>query len=555
MSRFLFLWRFVKDRKLKLFFALFSLAFISGASLVYPWLLKIMVDQIDHNIIKGISIPWLTAILLCIVFVSAILGHYSYVLMQSLGYQLRNNLRTTYFDFLLYRPLSFYKDKQVGELSARAAEDIGKIQPIFSGLVSTVFQNILFICGCIVLMMMLNPLATGFVLILIFVPLPLVILFSRKIRKLSSSAQAEQDSANAVVEESLVGIREIKSFILEKFKLSRYTDSLNKGTQKEIKSSKLHSRINQTFYFIISVMLLAIFYKGSILSSSSGWSIGGVIAFYFYAYTLAMAFLAMGRAYMSYQSIGGAADRIHELLGDYNPVDTSLIPPSVINLHGNIEFKNISFHYETGDSSSAVGNKKVFSNFSFCIQKGEWFLITGPSGSGKSTIAMLILRFYLPQKGELLLDGFPITTIDSNSLRTNIGFVGQDPILFQGTIKENILLNRTITDERFNEILKICCLDKFINELPLGIDTPIGERGITLSGGQRSRIAIGRAIVSNPSTLILDEAGAQLEAGLEIELWNNLLLERKEKTTIILSHHIENIPKMYKHLDLSLTNG
>lgn len=552
MSRYLFLWRFVNTEKLRLFFALFSLAVVSGTSLVFPWLLKIMVDQIDHNVIKGFSIPWLTAVLIFLVLLSSVLGYYSYVLMQSIGYKLRNNLRSAYFDFLLYRPLSFFKNKQVGELSARASEDIGKVQPVFSGLVSTIFQNVLFICGCIVLMVVLNPLATALVLALIIIPMPVIIFFSRKIRKLSSAAQSQHDTANAVVDESLVGIREIKSFLLEKFKLERYSDSLNKGTRSEVRSSKLHSRINQIFYFIISVMLIAIFYKGSVLSSVSGWSIGGVIAFYFYAYTLATAFLAMGRAYMSYQSIAGAADRIYELLGDYTPMDTSLIPSSLINLRGKIEFKNVFFHYDNDTNTKII---PVFSNLSFALEKGKWLLITGPSGSGKSTLAMLILRFYLPQKGDVLLDDFTITTIDAVSLRTNIGFVGQDPILFQGTIKENILLNRAIENERLNKIIKICCLDKFIGSLSEGTDTPIGERGITLSGGQRSRIAIARAIVSDPPILILDEAGAQLESDLETELWNNLVEERKNKTTIILSHHFEYIPKIYEHLELEPLNG
>ena len=533
-------------------FALFSLAFISGASLVYPWLLKIMVDQLDHNSIKGVSIQWLTAIILFVVIFSSILGYYAYVLLQKLGFELRNNLRIAYFDFLLYRPFSFFKDKQVGELTARAAEDIGKIQPFFSGLISTVFQNVLFISGCLILMLLLNTTATLIVLLLILLPLPVVILFSKKIRKLSSSGQADHDSANAVVEESLVGIREIKSFLLEKFKMDKYSEILSGGTQKELKSSILHSKINQIFYFIISVLLLAIFYKGTILTSSSGWSIGGVIAFYFYAYTLAMAFLAMGRAYMSYQTIAGAADRIYELLGDYTPMDSTVIPSSMINLQGKVEFKNIAFHYDNADGSE---NIPVFTDLSFTLERGKWLLITGPSGSGKSTLAMLILRLYLPQKGELLLDDFAITTIDSTSLRTNIGYVGQEPILFQGTIKDNILLNRTVADDKLKHLLTVCCLDKFTESLPLGLDTPIGERGITLSGGQRARIAIARALINDPPVLILDEAGSQLEQGLETELWNNLVNERKNKTTIILSHHIENIPRIYEHLEITPLNG
>ena len=209
-------------------------------------------------------------------------------------------------------------------------------------------------------MILLNPFATLLVLILILLPAPLLIIFSRLIRKFSSAGQADQDKANAVMEESLVGIREIKSFILEKFKLKQYNESLKNGTEREMKAAKLHSKINHTFYFILSLMLLLIFYKGSLLSGSSGWSIGGVIAFYFYSYTLAMALLAMGRAYMNYQTLVAAADRIYELLGDYEILDTSLIAPETLKLKGDIEFRNINFKYKE--------NKPVLTKFSLKIR-------------------------------------------------------------------------------------------------------------------------------------------------------------------------------------------
>jgi len=510
-----------------------------------------MVDKFNGGSVYNFNIGTFTLILVAVFLLSSILGYYNYVLMQELGFLLRNRLRSEFYSSLLYREMSFYKDHQLGELSSRATEDISRLQPFFISLVAPVYQNILFITGCLVIMLVINSYATLIVLGLILLIVPVLLLFSRKIKVYSAQSQQKHSDANAFMEETLFGIREIKSFVLEKIKIASYTSRIKEASGTELEASKLHSGISHTIQLALSILIIGVFYAGTSKTFSSGWSIGSIVGFYFYSYALTMAFVSAGRVYLNYQVIRGATHRIIELLGN-KLKQPPISPPASSEGHafikgefveGKIEFKNVTFGYNAGTD--------VLKNLSFNVNPGEWLLITGPSGCGKSTIASLLLGFYNRGKGEILIDRKPIDDYNIYELRKQIGFSAQEPVLFQGSIKENILFSeKNISTQRLEEILQITCLDEFINHLPDGINTIIGERGITLSGGQRARIAIARAIVFKPPVLILDECNAMLEKELELELWNNLAAERKEKTTIILSHHIENIPAVYKQLKM-----
>jgi ABC-type multidrug transport system fused ATPase/permease subunit len=542
LERLLFLWKYISPLRYKLALSLLALTFVSLTSLIFPWLLKLMIDRFSEPMKAGPGITTLALILAAVFILSTVFGYYTYVRMQEMGIVLRNTLRASLFGNLLYRPMSFFKIQKVGELSARATEDLGKLQPFFAGLVTTIFQNILFICGCIILMILINAIATLLAVVIILLPLPFFVIYSKKIRKLSFESQQEHAFANALFEESLIGIRDVKSLVIEGLHLNLYSSRLERAKDKELSSWKFHSGVTQTIYFILSMILLVVFYTGTV-NTGSAWSLGGAIAFYFYAYTLTMAFLSLGRSYLNYSGTMGAVDRIAGLLKEVEPERTMAITTDH-PVKGNIEFCNVDFSYDNVN--------QVFTGFSFKVKPGSWIVITGPSGSGKSTIASLILNFYQPQSGEILLDGISLCSYDNSFLRGNIGFTGQDPILFSGSIKENILISHPETSqERFAKVINICCLDEFISQLPEGTDTLIGERGITISGGQKSRIAIARAIINNPPILILDEANSMLEAELEQKLWNNLIRDRKDKTTIILSHHIENIPKIFTHIELT----
>ena len=549
-----YLWKYIKEWKGKLWIALLCLTFVTLSNLLYPWLLKLMVDKFNGGSVYDFNIGTFTLILVIVFLLAAVLGYYNYVLMQQLGFLLRNKLRSEFYSSLLYREMSFYKDHQLGELSSRATEDIGRLQPLFLNLVAPVYQNVLFIAGCLAIMLVINWYATLIVLGLILLIVPVVLLFSRKIRVYSAESQQKHSDANAFMEETLFGIREIKSFVLEKIKIASYASRIKEASGPELEASKLHSGISHAIQLALSVLIIGVFYAGTSKTFSSGWSIGSIVGFYFYAYAVTMAFVSAGRVYLNYQVIRGATHRIIELLNNvplnksgekfYDSLGRRLTEElSDIKLSGKIEFRDVTFGYNTGTD--------VLKNVSFKIEPGTWLLITGPSGCGKSTIANLLLGFYSHGRGEILIDDKSIDSYNIYALRKQTGFAGQEPVLFHGTIKENILFSENnISPQRLNEVLRITCLDEFVNGLPAGVDTVIGERGITLSGGQRARIAIARAIIFEPPVLILDECNAMLENELERKLWQNLSDDRKNKTTIILSHHLENIPQVYNQLKM-----
>ncbi len=542
MKHIKFLLKYSARKRNKLVIALVCLSFVSLSNLIYPWLFKLMIDSLGMSgKPDGLDIPLITGLFTGVILLSTILGYFTNVMMQELGSELRNDIRSAYFSSLLNKPYSFFKNEPVGGLTSRATEDIGKLQTIFTGLVVPVYQNSLFILGCLVLMLLLNPPATGIVLAIILSGLPVMFYFSRKIKLLASESQKGHASANAIMDESLTGIREVKAFLIEHLRLGKYSARANDALEKEKLSSRYQAKSTQSVFMIVSLMLLVIFYLGT--SGSGSWSPGSAVAFYFYAYSLTMAFLSLGRAYTSYNSISGATSRIVELISDESKNITKAHPEDNITLSGKAEFKNINFSY--GE------DKQVLKNVSFSVDAGEWLLITGPSGSGKSTIANLLLGFYKPQSGEVLFDGKNLNSINNYAARKSIGYVGQEAVLFEGTIRENILITgKEISDQELNEILIISMADRFIGQLPQGLNTNIAERGITLSAGQRARIAIARALSLKPEILILDEANSMLEEGLESELWKNLYSARKDKTTIIFSHHTEAIPKVYKHFKL-----
>jgi ABC-type multidrug transport system fused ATPase/permease subunit len=502
-----------------------------------------MVDSYSGKSSFNFSAPIFTIALLFVITLSTVFGYYTFVLMQELGSRLRNDIRVDFYANILNRPFSFFKSEQVGELTSHASEDIGKLQSFFSNFVVTLYQNFLFIIGCIALMLLLNWFAAMVVLALIILPLPVILFYSKKIRRLASASQEEHAKANAIMEESLIGIREVKSFLIENLKLNKYTFHEDEALEKEKAAARYQSKSSQIVYLILSAILVAIFYF-----SSSGIvfaTAGDAVAFFFYAFSLTMSFLSLGRAYSSYQSISGSTSKIIEILGSGH-TSSLMNKKQISDIKGKVEFENVSFAYEKG--------RNVFDNLSFILNEGKWLLITGPSGIGKSTIANLLLGLYSPLNGKILIDSVPLDEFDERLLRKNIGYVPQEPILFNGTVKENILLSKNdIPDKRLEKAIKICILDEFISLLPKGIETNISERGISLSAGQKSRVAIARAIVYDPAILILDEANSMLEGPLEKNLWQNLLNDRKNKTTIILSHHTANIPNMYEHFELKAT--
>ncbi|MDH4071132.1 MAG: ABC transporter ATP-binding protein/permease [Ignavibacteria bacterium] len=542
LDRLRFLKSYVAQWKREIALSLLSLAFVSASSLVFPWLLKLMVDSFTNDGTTVGDITLLAIGLLMIFIVSSALGYYQQITLNTLGLKLRNQLRGDFYRDLLSQTLAFHRSQQVGELSSRATEDIGKVQHLFTSVLAPITQNLLVVAGGLALTFLLNPLASLVLFLLIVLPLPFVMHFSSRIRGLAASSQTLHATANAYFEESLVAIREVKSMANEERETNRYISFLDRALALEIQSSRLIFRGSQSAYLLLSIMLLVMFYLAGI-HALPGWTLGSMVAFYFYAYTIAMAVLSIGRIYLTFQNVSGALGRVEDLL---KPGPEGFGDPQGASheLQGSIQLTHVTFGY----NKTSI----LLDDISLEISEGDWIVVSGPSGSGKSTIANLLVGFYRPLSGVVSYDGRDIRGLDIRRFRRQIGFVGQDPFLFQGTLRENLLVTGD-TDMDLDRVIEAACLTGLISELPEGLETVIGERGYTLSGGQKSRIAVARALVNNPRILVLDEANAMLETALEKQFWQNLYELRRDKTTIILSHHFEQIPQVDKFM--AIRNG
>ena len=502
-------------------------------------------DQFVSPTTSRTDVTLLVGALVVTVVCATFFGYQQQVTMHALGLDLRNAIRVALYRTLLNRPLSFHRDAKVGELSALASEELAKVQPLFSGFVAPLFQNSLFVIGCLVLMGLLNWPATLLVLGVMAIPLPYVILRGKKLPSFAARSQQAETQANAFFEESLVAVREIKAFLRESAEVLRYGAVLGEAARVELQSARIRVATSQAIYFLLSTVILAIFFAASHKLLFPGWTAGGIVAFYAYAYMMTLAAITAGRILLTYQGIAGALDRIMTLM-EAEPA-TVAIPevPAAMNGDATLRFREVTFGYSDRD---------VLNSVSFTIPSGAWTLVTGPSGSGKSTVASLIMGFYEPRRGKIFLGGTEITTTTIPPVRRRIGYVGQDPFLMHGTLRENIAFSEgPVDEERMHEVLAVTCLDEMVRDLPHGLETVIGERGYTLSGGQKARVAIARALLHRPEILILDEANAMLEPELEVRLWERLRAERGNQTTIIFTHHTERVPAVA--LELVLHNG
>ncbi len=493
-----------------------------------------MADSASKPLPFDISIELFISVLVGAFFVSSVISYLCDNLLFKQGLLLRNNMRVRLYSALLFQPIYRTRQLKIGELSARCSEDIGRIHTLIPDIVAPLFKNSVYSVGCLYLMFSIHVQATLVVMLIGVLGAPVLFFFGRRTQYLASSAQSDHSLSNALFEESLVAIREIKSFVREALEVKRYSVQQDKAMQKELLAIGYSQRFNQIIYILVTGLLLATFYVTTHQMSVVSWTVGDGLAFYMYAYTLAMSLLASSKLVFSLKKVLGPLESVWELIetGERD-IEYPQKGKEQIELKGTIEFRDVDFGY---------GQTLVIRNCSFKICAGEWVVIRGPSGSGKSTLAQLMIGLYHARSGQILIDGDPIERLDIAGLRKQVGYVGQEPLLFHGTLRENICLSDwAYSEERLSSVIEIAGLDEMIPELPDGLKTIVGERGYTLSGGQKSRIAIARAIMIDPPVLILDEANSMLETSLERQLWDRLSSDRRHKTTIIISHHTENI--------------
>lgn len=503
-------------------------------SLLSLWIPSLIRNVLQHHLAETLMADDALLLLLA-VSLSAGSGFASSVIAQQLGFRLRNTLRSGFFSRLMHLPLTWHRRERTGELMSRVMEDIGRLQPVFHTVLGPLVLHALIFIGCIVLLLRIDVLAGVVTLGSLLLPLPLLAALGRSVLQSFHDATAAHARANATLDESLSAVRELQLFAREAHATAVYEGEHERAYRYEIRAANKQALAQHAVLLMLGAVAagLFIFFPKSIQND-----VGTTVAFFFYAYILIYSTIALGKVYLAYKGIFGALMRIESVLAESSATHRG--SERLIIAHGKYDLRSVAFLYEHRSAVRAL---------SLIIDHGEVVVITGPSGVGKTTVSLLLAGLLKPSEGNVLLDGHEVSTIHWEDRARLIGYLPQDPVLFRATIEENILLGRP--RERLSHVLDVSCASEFIDGLPDGLHTMIGERGHTLSSGQRSRIALARALLLDPPVVVLDEPTSTLQGELEKQIWRNLLLERAGKTTIIFSHHYDHIPSGYRLMELS----
>ena len=445
-------------------------------------------------------------------------------------------LRQDTYSHLIELPMSFFAKNRVGELNSRISNDISQLQETFmTTLAELVRQIITILFGVALLLFFSVELA-----LVMLLSVPTVMLaayfFGMFIRKLSKQSQEKLAAAQVIVDETLQGIQNVKAYSNEFFERVRYNRATEDVRLLAMKGAKWRGAFASFVILGLFGAIVLVIWYGVRLKNAGEIGLDVLMSFVLYSVFVGGSFAGVANVFGKVQKAIGATESLFDLMEEEQETYLKDDNPKTVTLDGNIEFKEVSFAYESRS------DRTVIKNLSFRVRSGQTVALVGASGSGKSTIASLILQFYKPNEGMLLFDGLPAMEYSLKELRSNMALVPQEVLLFGGSIRENIAYGKPSATEK--EILsaaeKANALE-FIRNFPEGLDTIVGERGIQLSGGQRQRIAIARAILKNPKILILDEATSSLDSESERTVQQALDRLMQGRTSIVIAHRLSTI--------------
>lgn len=446
------------------------------------------------------------------------------------------DLRKTMYDKIISLPISFYSEKRKGDVMARMLGDVGEVQNSFFMVLELIVREPMTIIFAIVAMFLISWKLTLFVFLFIPISGFIISKIGKSLKSKSLQAQNESGLLISLLEESLTGLKVVKSYNAETLFRNKFggsVDRLLKLSNSIGKKNNLAGPMSEVMGIITIAVLL--WFGGNLVLEDK--SIEGTVflAFMGLAYNILTPAKAISKASYAVKNGLAAAERVFEVLEQENTVDTKENAVKKSDFTDKITIENINFKYQ---------EENVLKNFSITVPKGKTIALVGQSGSGKSTIANLLTRFYDVQEGAIKIDGVDIKDMNIHSLRGLLGLVTQDSILFNDSIKNNILIGKPdATDEEIIDALKVANAYDFVNDLPKGIETNIGDAGGKLSGGQKQRLSIARAVLKNPPIMILDEATSALDT--ESEKFVQVALENmmQNRTSIVIAHRLSTIQK------------
>jgi ABC-type multidrug transport system fused ATPase/permease subunit len=534
INKALLIFKYAGTHKWKFYVGLGFLLFTGATALAFPKLMGMLVDCVKNKNTEQANIVAIS--LIGILLLQSFFSFFRLSLFVNFTENTLANLRLALYTNLIKLPMSFFSQKRVGELNSRINSDIAQIQDTLTSTIAEFLRQFILIIGGVILLASESLKLT--LMMLSVVPLVAVaaVIFGRFIRKYSKKVQDQVAESQVIVEETLQGISNVKAFANEWYEIARYNGKIAEIVKIAIKGGKYRGYFASFIIFCLFGSIVAVVWYGVTLSIQGDMTVGQLITFVLYSTFVGASFGGVAELYAQIQKAVGATERVFELLDEIpeNIKATNSSLPEKIK--GNVSFQNVAFSYP---SRKGV---QVLKNVSFSANHGQKIAIVGTSGAGKSTISSLLLRFYNIESGSILIDNKDIYDYDLENLRGNMSIVPQDVILFGGSIRENIAYGKPeATEEEIILAAKQANAYNFVNGFPEKFETLVGERGIKLSGGQRQRIAIARALLKNPSILILDEATSSLDSESEKLVQEALETLMKGRTSIIIAHRLSTI--------------
>jgi ATP-binding cassette subfamily B protein len=522
--------------KLQLAGAAIALLFAAATVLAMGAGLRFLIDE---GFAEGdpVLLDRAVIVLVAVVVLLAGASYARFYLISWVGERVVADLRVAVFNHVIGLNLAFFETRSPGEILSRISTDTTLVQTVVGSSVSVALRNLLLFVGGMVLLIITSPKLTGLVLLVIpFVIVPIIIL-GRKVRTLSRYSQDRVADIGSHVEEILTGIRVVQAFgheILDKIKFSKRVENAFDTAVERVRKRALLTAVVIAFIFGAVAVVLWIGGRDVLAGRISG---GELSAFVFYAIVVAGSTGALSEVVGELQRAAGAMDRLNELLLVSSnikiPSEPKELPEKV---SGAIKFNGINFYYPSRPGQLALDD------FTLEIKPGETVALVGPSGAGKSTVFQLLLRFYDPSSGDIKLDDVSLDQTDPRTVREQIGLVPQDGIIFSENVLENIRYGRPEASKvEIRSAAESANAIDFIEELPDGFETNLGEKGVQLSGGQRQRLAIARAILRDPAVLLLDEATSALDAESERFVQRALDSIMVGRTTLIIAHRLATV--------------
>ena len=514
--------------------ALLALVAAAAATLAIPFGVRSMIDGGFSG--GGPAAPHFLALFAIIAVLSAA-SSLRYYFVMSLGERVTADLRARVFDHLTNLDAAFYDRERSAEIVSRLTADATQIKSAFGASASIALRNLIMFAGAAIMMAVTSPKLSGFVLIAIpLIVLPLVFA-GRMVRDRSRAAQDRLADAAAYAAEQIGAARTMQSFGAEPRARQRFQAAAEQAYEAARASLAARAWLTGAAIFLVFMSVTGVFWYGAEAVASGAMSAGALSQFVLYAVFAAGGLSQLTEVWNELSQAAGAAGRIAEILGEQPRVREAARPsPLPSPPAGAIVFEGVRFAYPARPETEAL------KDVSFSIAPGERVAIAGPSGAGKTTLIQLLLRFYDPSSGRITLDGVDIKSAPLADLRARIALVPQDPVIFSGSIAENIAYAKPgASRAEIEAAARQAAAHEFISALPQRYETLAGERGVTLSGGQRQRIAIARAILKDAPVLLLDEATSALDAENESQVQEALDRLMRGRTSLVIAHRLATI--------------